>query len=103
MLFATPIALGPLSLKNRFVMSAIGCGLGDPSGAPNERLIRYLETRAEQDVAMIIVEATGILQSLRYTPRQPSLAIDAVLPSWRELAQRINGKGALLAVQLQHP
>jgi len=103
MLFATPIALGPLSLKNRFVMSAIGSGLGDPSGAPNERLIRYLEIRAEQEVALIIVEATGILPSLRYTPRQPSLAADAVLPSWQELAQRIHRHGALLAVQLQHP
>ncbi len=103
MLFATPIALGPLSLKNRFVMSAIGSGLGDPSGAPNERLIRYLETRAEQHVAMIIVEATGILPWLRYTPRQPSLATDALLPSWRELAKRIHRHGAMLAVQLQHP
>ncbi len=103
MLFATPIALGPLSLKNRFVMSAIGSGLGDPSGAPNERLIRYLEIRAEQDVAMIVVEATGILAGLRYTPRQPSLATDAVLPAWRELAKRTHRQGAMLAVQLQHP
>jgi 2,4-dienoyl-CoA reductase-like NADH-dependent reductase (Old Yellow Enzyme family) len=103
MLYATPIALGPVSLKNRFVMSAMGSGLGDPSGAPNERLIRYLEARAEADVAMIIVEATGVMATLRYTPRQPSLAVDSLLPSWRELARRIHRQGAKIAVQLQHP
>jgi len=103
MLYATSIALGPLSLKNRFVMSAMGSGLGDPSGAPNERLISYLEARAEADVAMIIVEATGVMPALRYTPRQPTLATDAVLPSWRELAGRIHHHGAMLAVQLHHP
>jgi 2,4-dienoyl-CoA reductase-like NADH-dependent reductase (Old Yellow Enzyme family) len=102
-IFASELRLGPLRLRNRFVMSAMGSGLGDPSGRVNERLRAYLERRAEGGVAMVVVESTAVTDAVRYTPRQPSLARDDVLPSWQELARRIHLHGALLCVQLQHP
>ncbi|WP_462421478.1 oxidoreductase [Salinicoccus sp. Marseille-QA3877] len=85
-IMSTPINLGSLKLKNRFVMSAMATGMPELSGEPNERFIRYLERRAEGGVAMLILESTGVVDHFRYNVRTPSLASDDSIESWKKLA-----------------
>ncbi|MGN7393279.1 oxidoreductase [Peribacillus frigoritolerans] len=103
MIIAQSLKIGNLTLKNRFVMSAMASGYPELSGEPNERFISYLERRAIGGVAMIIVESTGVLENFRYNVRTPSIANDSTIPSWTRLANRIHEKDALVCVQLQHP
>lgn len=102
-IMSKPINLGPLTLKNRFVMSAMATGMLELSGEPNERFIRYLERRAEGEVAMLILESTGVVDHFRYNVRTPSLASDDSVKSWRKLSDRIHQNNCLVCVQLQHP
>jgi 2,4-dienoyl-CoA reductase-like NADH-dependent reductase (Old Yellow Enzyme family)/thioredoxin reductase len=103
MKIAEPLKVGNLTLKNRFVMSAMATGYPELTGEPNERLISYLERRAIGGVAMVIVESTGVLEDFRYNVRTPSIATNSTISSWMDLANRIHEKNALVCVQLQHP
>ncbi|MBI4505795.1 MAG: FAD-dependent oxidoreductase [Chloroflexi bacterium] len=99
----SPFRIGDLELRNRIAMSAMGGGLSSADGRPNRRLIDYLVERARGGVALVVVEATSVLPEMRYTPRQPSLASDEVLPAWRALAAAVQAAGAKVAIQLHHP
>jgi 2,4-dienoyl-CoA reductase-like NADH-dependent reductase (Old Yellow Enzyme family)/thioredoxin reductase len=103
MKIAQALKIGKLTLKNRFVMSAMATGYPELSGEPNERFISYLERRAIGGVAMIIVESTGVLENFRYNVRTPSIATNDTIPLWTKLAGRIHDKGSLICIQLQHP
>lgn len=102
-MFTKPLSIGSLTLKNRFVMSAMATGFLELNGRPNERYIKYLERRAQGDVAMIVLESTGVLENFRYNVRTPSIANDADIPSWKKLTDRIHQYDCYVCLQLQHP
>ena len=57
-LFA-PGKIGGLELKNRIVMTAMGCSLAEVSGEAGQRMIRYYAERARGGAGLIITEITS--------------------------------------------
>lgn len=53
-----PGRIGSLELKNRIVMTAMGCSLAESNGQPGTRMIKYYADRARGGAGLIITEIT---------------------------------------------
>lgn len=93
-----PLKVGPLQLKNRIVMPAMGIRLTDENSWVNDRTIDYYTERAKGGVGLIIVgcclvregRGGGVL----------SIASDSTCLGLGELAESIHEWGVAAAVQL---
>lgn len=90
----TPLAVGPLTLKNRIVRSAHGTLM------TGERLIAYHEARAAGGVALSTLEATGVHGN---APSLIPLHSDDCIPFYRELSTRMRPYGMAMLQQIYHP
>jgi 2,4-dienoyl-CoA reductase-like NADH-dependent reductase (Old Yellow Enzyme family)/thioredoxin reductase len=96
--------IGKLNVKNRVVMSPMGCGLANLDGTPSEEMIAYYEARAIGGVGLIIPEITrindvhgaGLL-------RQLSVTKDKHIEPLSKLAEAIHKHGTKIFIQLHHP
>lgn len=89
-----PITVGGVELKNRIVRSAHGTLLA------GEGLIAYHEARAAGGVAMSTLEATSVHDS---APSLLPLYNDSIIPTYREIAQRMAPYGMKMFAQVYHP
>jgi 2,4-dienoyl-CoA reductase-like NADH-dependent reductase (Old Yellow Enzyme family) len=96
-----PIALGPIQLKNRVVMSGHHMGLGDGRGGIGPRLHAYMVARAEGGAAMVGLESSPVHPSSIKGVR-PHLFDDGVVPDLKALAKGVHAAGARLSVILWH-
>ena len=92
-LFA-PIAVGPVTIKNRIVRSAHGTLL------QGEALIAYHEARARGGVGLSTLEATSVHAR---APSALSLHSDACLPFYEAISRRVAPHGMKLFQQIYHP
>ncbi len=99
----TPGKIGSLTLKNRFVMGAMGVGFAKLGGTPTERTKAYYEARAKGGYALIITEVTRVQDSEFCTPFEPSLGDDKHIPAWKEVTDAIHKHGAYVFPQLHQP
>lgn len=89
-----PLALGPVTIRNRIVRSPHGTGLA------GEDLIAYHEARARGGVGMSTIQATGVHRS---APQGIPIHTDKAMPFLTEIADRIRPHGMKLFIQLYHP
>ena len=99
----TPIKIGTLEVRNRIVMPPMHMGYGDMDGTVTERYRDYYEARAKGGAGLIITEATAVHPQRKYGLVPLCLFDDALIPSWKELADAIHRQGAKLAAQLMDP
>ena len=52
--------IGSIETKNRLVMTAMGVGVGSPSGEATDAFIRFYEERAKGGAGLIITEITRV-------------------------------------------
>jgi 2-enoate reductase len=101
-----PGRIGKVKLKNRIVMSAMGCGgLVQLDGSLSQRGIDYYVARAKGGVGLITTGSCRVTRDFEKIPNNPinsSLMIDNKLYSrWvEELAAGVHDYGAKLSVQL---
>jgi 2,4-dienoyl-CoA reductase-like NADH-dependent reductase (Old Yellow Enzyme family) len=96
------VFVGPLRLRNRAVMPAMGTGYASREGLVTERLKAYLSRRAEGGVGLIVTEVCAVHPSGRAFPSELGIYDDNFIPGMRELAAAIKDAGAAAAVQLHH-
>jgi len=98
----SPITVGGLTLRNRIVSTAHSTGFAD-HGRIGERLAAYYEARARGGVGLIITGSTSVhpTSTSRLLPALSSWD-DAVIPSYRLLANAVHPHGARAIVQLNH-
>jgi 2,4-dienoyl-CoA reductase-like NADH-dependent reductase (Old Yellow Enzyme family) len=96
-----PMALGPIQLKNRVVMSGHHMGLGDGRGGIGPRLHAYVVARAEGGAAMVGLESSPVHPSSVKGVR-PHLFDDALVPGLEALARDVHAAGSRLSVILWH-
>ena len=102
-LFA-PGKIGGLELKNRIVMTAMGCSLAEVSGEAGQRMIRYYAERARGGAGLIITEITRIDDETGVgTPNQLSVTNTHVVPQLSRLAEAVHAYDTKLFIQLHHP
>ncbi len=97
----SPVRLGPMTLKNRVVMSGHHMGLADSDGRVGPRLHAYMVARAQGGAAMVGLESSPVhVSSIKGV--RPHLFDDAVVPGLRHLADDVHAAGSCLSVILWH-
>ena len=96
--------IGSIETKNRLVMTAMGVGVGSPSGEATDAFIRFYEERAKGGAGLIITEITRVNDihgAGEYD--QLSLACDDTIESFQRLAEAVHRHDSRIFVQLHHP
>ena len=96
--------IGSIETKNRLVMTAMGVGVGSPSGEATDAFIRFYEERAKGGAGLIITEITRVNDihgAGEYD--QLSLACDDTIESFQCLAEAVHRHDSRIFVQLHHP
>lgn len=98
----TPVTIGPVTVKNRFVVPPMGNNFANGDGTLSDRSRDYYEARAKGGFGLVTVEATVIDKTAKGGPRKPCLYDDSVIPSFKLVADAVHSWGAKISVQLQH-
>jgi 2,4-dienoyl-CoA reductase-like NADH-dependent reductase (Old Yellow Enzyme family) len=98
-----PIRIGRLQSKNRLLMSAMSIHFGvDERGHVTEQLVRYMETRAEGGVGMMLVGGGGVHPTGVELPHLPAMWEDGCIPALRKLTQAVKPHDARIGMQIMH-
>ena len=56
----SPLSIGNLTLKNRFLMAPMENGMAHKGGMVSERLINFFKERARKEVALIVTGSIAV-------------------------------------------
>ena len=96
------IQIGPLTIKNRFMMAPMENGLASVGGFVNERIIRFFEERALNEVGIILTGSVAVSPEGRGLPTQLSLYDDKFIPGLYQLTDAVHKAGSLIGAQIYH-
>lgn len=98
-----PIQIGPMSAKNRLLMSAMSINFGvDDNGYVTEQLTEYLAARAKGGVGMMLLGGGAIHPTGLELPDLPRLWDDACIPPLKKMVEAIRPFDTRFGVQLMH-
>ncbi len=97
-----PIQIGPMTVKNRFVMSPMGNNFANTDGSMSERSASYYGARAKGGFGLITFEATVVYKEAKGGPRKPCLYDDSTISSFQAAIAACHQAGAKVSIQLQH-
>lgn len=100
--FAQPLALGALTLRNRFVSAPMERNYCAADGSITDRYVDYLARRAAGGAALVFTEASYVRADGKGRIRQMGVDADERIPGIATLAHEVHRHGALLGVELNH-
>jgi 2,4-dienoyl-CoA reductase-like NADH-dependent reductase (Old Yellow Enzyme family)/thioredoxin reductase len=99
----SPIKIGPLSAKNRLLMSAMSINFGvDDNGHVTDQLTQYFIARASGGTGMMLVGGGAVDPSGIELPNLPILWDDSCIPSLKKMTTAVKPYGAKFGMQLMH-
>ncbi|HBO43563.1 MAG TPA: NADH:flavin oxidoreductase [Planctomycetaceae bacterium] len=98
----TPLAIGSMTLKNRFVRSATWEGLAGDDGSVTERLCGLIDNVAAGELGMIISGHAFVSREGQAGPWQLGIYDDRLAAGLTELATRMKRHGSAAVAQLAH-
>ncbi len=98
----TPLRIRGKTIKNRILSTGHDTTL-ITTGVPNDALVAYHQARAKGGVGLIIVQASGVHDSARYTSHVLMATDDACIPGFRRIAEACHAEGCTVFGQLFHP
>lgn len=95
--------IGPLTIRNRAVMSPMGTDFANPDGTASMRLIRYYQERARGGTGLIINEYVGVdhVDSIP-SPHNLRISADYHIASLEMLTDAVHAHGAHIFAQIHH-
>ena len=97
-----PINIGPMTVKNRFVVPPMGNNFANTDGTMSEQSAAYYRERAKGGFGLITIEATVVHKGAKGGPRKPCLYDDATIESFRKVIDGCHAEGAKVSIQLQN-
>jgi 2,4-dienoyl-CoA reductase-like NADH-dependent reductase (Old Yellow Enzyme family)/thioredoxin reductase len=97
----SPVALGPVELKNRIVSTAHQTSLVHDH-LPTDDFVAYHEARARGGAGLIVIEATAVHPSGLLTPHTLGGYLPEIAAGYRRVAEAVQPHGTRLFVQLLH-
>lgn len=97
-----PIQIGPMTVKNRFVMPPMGNNFANTDGTMSEQSKAYYAARAKGGFGLITFEATVVHEGAKGGPRKPCLYSDDTIDSFKNVVDACHEAGAKVSVQLQN-
>ncbi|RLQ22851.1 FAD-dependent oxidoreductase [Seongchinamella sediminis] len=99
----SPGKIGPMTLRNRIVLAAMGSNFASEDGHCTEQLLAYYEARAQGGAGLLVLETSAACYPRGATmPRTLAFSDDSYLPGLRELTSRVRQHGAKIVAQLNH-
>ena len=99
----TPIRIGKIELKNRFIMAPMENGMAAlGSGDVTDRICTFFKERARHGVAMIMPGSIGVSPEGRGLPTQLSMWEDRHVAEHKKLTDAVHSEGALIGAQIYH-
>lgn len=97
-----PLSIGSLKLRNRIMSTSHETEL-DEHGYPREAYQRYHEEKAKGGLALTMFGGSGrVSADSSWGGSQLDYTDDAIVPVFRQFADRIHGHGAALMCQISH-
>lgn len=98
----SPIQIGSLTVKNRFVMPAMHSNTGLANHEFSDQSIAYFAARAKGGFGLVITEYLAVDPSGYAAPNQIGIGDDHFLPNLRKLTDAVHAAGGLVCAQLHH-
>ncbi len=98
----SPIQIGPMTVKNRFVVPPMGNNFANTDGTLSDQSVAYYENRAKGEFGLITIEASVVHDNAKGGPRKPCLYDDNSIESFRKVIDACHKHGAKVSVQLQN-
>ena len=96
----SPIKIGSMEVKNRFMVAAMGTGHGSLSGFVDEQWYAYYEKRAEGGFGLITIESSSVNKNGLNSNTQPGIWSDEFKEQWVRVAETLHRYGAKVSVQI---
>lgn len=96
----SPINIGPLTLKNRFIKAATNEGMST-QGLPSKQLVKLHAGLARGAVALTTVAYCAVSKDGRTLPNQLILSRES-LPHFKVLTAAVHKEGGLVSAQITH-
>eukprot|EP01030_Chromulinospumella_sphaerica_P020511 gene20511-20427_t len=96
----SPITIGPLTLKNRFIKSATNEGMSAQS-VPSKQLVKLHSALAAGGIALTTVAYCAVSSDGRTLPNQLTLT-QSSLPHFKALTDGVHQAGGLASAQITH-
>ena len=98
----SPIKIGNMTVKNRFVVPPMGNNFANTDGTWSEQSVAYYAERAKGQFGLITIEATVVHEGAKGGPRKPCLYNDDSIESLRKITDACHAEGAKVSIQLQN-
>ncbi|WP_417176436.1 NADH:flavin oxidoreductase [Anaerotignum sp.] len=98
----SPIQIGPMVVKNRFVVPPMGNNFANTDGTWSEQSIAYYAERAKGQFGLITIEATVVHDGAKGGPRKPCLFNDNSIESLSKICDAVHAEGGKVSIQLQN-
>lgn len=98
----SPIKVGSLELKNRFVVPAMGTNYSNYDGTVSQQAVDYYTARAKGGYGLIITEVTAVKPNGKAIIREPGIWDDSQIESHKKLTDSIHSAGGRIFCQLHH-
>lgn len=99
---ATPLPLGPVTLRNRLTTAPMERNYCDTEGHLTDQYLAYLMERVRAGAALVTVEATYVRQDGKGRTHQLGLHDDTCIAPLRRFTDAAHAEGALVGVELNH-
>ena len=97
----SPGRIGPMEMRNRIVLMAMGVNFGEDDGVSGDRIVAFHEAHARGGAALIISGACVVMYPVgQVQPWQIGISDDRFIPGITRLAEGAHRHGAKFAVQL---
>lgn len=101
-MMSTPLQLGPVTTKNRFIVSAMVMNCCNEDGTATEKFIAYHEEKAKGGWGLIVTEDYAVDPTGRTYQYVPGLWADYQIPSHKQLTDRVHAAGGKIIAQIYH-
>ncbi len=102
MLAFTPVRIGRLEIKNRFVRAATSETMATDNGAVTPELIELHRTLAANGVGLSLLGHAFVHLRGQSLPNQTGIHDDALVPGLAQLTDAVHGAGGKIFAQLAH-
>lgn len=101
-MLSKPLKLGPVKIKNRFIVSAMVMNCCNEDGTATEKFIAYHEEKAKGGWGLIVTEDYAVDPTGRTYQYLPGLWCDEQIASHKRLTDRVHAAGAKIYAQIYH-
>lgn len=98
----SPIQIGPMTVKNRFVVPPMGNNFANPDGTWSDQSVAYYAERAKGQFGLITIEATVVHHGAKGGPKKACLYDDSSIESLKKITDACHAQGAKVSIQLQN-